>query len=376
MFCKKCKKELIAGAAYCSYCGAAQIKKPRTKKARGNGLGTVYWDKTSWCAERTFGYETTSEGKLKRVYARKWGFTTKRAALEYLSSLSPDSKQDYTLQDLWLAWSKIELPELSKSTQTSYRIAYKRLGPLKFKKITEVVLSDLEAAIKGLTHDTAKDLKNLFSKLFKRAMADSIVSVNLSEHLRLPPSISKPTEKLSDAEVASLWQAWLSGRTFAGFILLLIYTGMMPGELFKLEKDMINYETQTIIGCGLKTKKRKEMPIVFPDFIAPVLKKLCDISKSRINRVLCMNKDRFYDEFKILKQELNINPEATPYSARRTTGTQLGLHGIPPALITEVMRHTNYNTTVKHYTVLDTAPLVSAVNLLYNSGVNGTSTKP
>lgn len=51
----------------------------------------------------------------------------------------------------------------------------------------------------------------------------------------------------------------------------MIYSGMMPGELMQAEKKMTHWDTQEIIGCGLKTKKRKETPIVIADIVVPVL---------------------------------------------------------------------------------------------------------
>ena len=46
---------------------------------------------------------------------------------------------------------------------------------------------------------------------------------------------------------------------------------MMPGELMQAEKNMTHWDTQEIIGCGLKAKKRKETPIVIADIVVPVL---------------------------------------------------------------------------------------------------------
>ena len=127
----------------------------------------------------------------------------------------------------------------------------------------------------------------------------------------------------------------------------MIYSGMMPGELFALKKDMINWEAHEIHGCGLKTKKRKETPIVFPALIEPVLRDLSEQSKSRANYVLCMNRDKFYVEFHEALKRLGI-PDRTPYSCRHTTATALALGNIAPSVIQEVMRHTKFTTTERY----------------------------
>ena len=61
----------------------------------------------------------------------------------------------------------------------------------------------------------------------------------------------------------------------------MIYTGAMPGEVFRVRKSMINWETQGIIGAGLKTRARKKNPIVVCDIMIPVLEILCDRVEGR-----------------------------------------------------------------------------------------------
>lgn len=69
----------------------------------------------------------------------------------------------------------------------------------------------------------------------------------------------------------NIWEDYGKGNLISKYILLMIYSGMMPGELMQAEKNMTHWDTQEIIGCGLKTKKRKETPIVIADIVVPVL---------------------------------------------------------------------------------------------------------
>lgn len=73
-----------------------------------------------------------------------------------------------------------------------------------------------------------------------------------------------------------MWEDYAAGNHFTGYILLMIYTGMMPGELFDLRKNMIDFDAHTIIGCGKKTKKRKDTPLVISNVVEPVLRDLYD----------------------------------------------------------------------------------------------------
>ena len=150
------------------------------------------------------------------------------------------------------------------------------------------------------------------------------------------------------------------------YILLMIYTGMMPGELFAFKKDMIDWDTNEIRGCGLKTKKRKETPIVFPQLIAPVLLDLCQHSDSRIGNVLCMSRDRFYGAFHAALARCGAR-DLKPYSCRHTTATALALGNIAPSVIQEVMRHTKFSTT-QRYIHPDMAAAHAAVDTLLAQG--------
>ena len=68
-------------------------------------------------------------------------------------------------------------------------------------------------------------------------------------------------------------------------MLLMIYTSMMPGELLSFKTDMIDYDRHEIYGCGKKTKKRKDTPIVFREIIEPILKELSKKSTSKTGKI-------------------------------------------------------------------------------------------
>ena len=98
-----------------------------------------------------------------------------------------------------------------------------------------------------------------------------------------------------------------------GFALIMIYSGMMPGELLKCKKEMIDFQQQTIAGAGLKTKERRSKPIVIPDFIIPILQEICDSHGHK--SLVGMNRDRFYECYHEMAARLDIR-DLPPYSCR------------------------------------------------------------
>lgn len=332
---------------------------------RGNGQGSARKRGKTWTAIWTIG-TVVEDGRLRQIRQTKGGFRTKTEALAYAAN-PPSlvaSERVPTLQEYWETWSKTSLPKMSKSKQTAYKIAKRKVERIMLLPVDKINIKLLQETVdaKATTYYPAKDIKTVLTHLYKRAVAEGWVTTNLAEFIELPTLEEEELQPFNEDELRSFWDAYGKGDTFVGFILLMIYTGMMPGELMKLKKDMIDWDASEIRGCGLKTKKRKETPIVFPEIIAPVLLDLCQRSESRIGNVLCMNKDRFYPEFHAALARCGAR-DLKPYSCRHTTATALALGNIAPSVIQEVMRHTKFSTT-QRYIHPDMTAAHAAVNAL------------
>lgn len=363
MLCKKCKQQIPNDSKFCNLCGTSQtesLKKKSGGRKRGNGTGSVVKDGSSWKAIVTIGWHEVN-GKLRPVRRTKQGFKTKKEALEYIPTLRNEKrKKKCTLHILYNAWSTSAMLKLSKSKQTAYKIAYKKIADIEYYNIADLTIEDLQRVIdtKATSYYTARDIKVLLSHLYKRACAQQDVLSNLAEYIVLPKLEESKQENFTEAEINQLWNAYAGGDNFIGYILLMIYSGMMPGELMKLEKSMIHLETQEIIGCGLKTKKRKETPIVIADAVIPVIQHLTELVEG--DKILPYDKDMFYSEYHAALSRAGVR-NLDPYSCRHTTATALALGNIAPSVIQEVMRHSKITTT-QRYIHVDTAPMLQAVN--------------
>lgn len=347
-------------------CGAKQTIAVG-RRTRGNGQGTAIKRGNTWTAIWTTEiYPDTEEKKIHQKRRWKGGFKTKTAALAYAANPRPDIEEIPTLRSYWDGWSKSDMLDLSKSKQTAFNIAWGKLVDLAGTPMNELTINKIQDCIdqKATTHYPAKDMKTVLSHLFKRAVAEGNARTNLADFIRLPPLEEKELAPFTEIELHKLWTAYGNGDRFIGFVLLMIYTGMMPGELLKFKKDMVDWDKNEISGCGLKTKKRKETPIVFPDMIAPILTDLIQNSKSRdgIGYVVGMNRDNFYNEYHEALKRAGVR-DLPPYSCRHTTATALALGNIAPSVIQEVMRHTKFSTT-QRYIHPDSASALAAVNTI------------
>ena len=378
MDCRKCSRALPEDAIFCCYCGVKQ-EITRKHRKRANGTGTVFRYRGGWVVEYTEGWDIV-DGDLRRKTRRKYGFKTSKDAEDALAEIrariqagtEEESKKKVlikTVAQLWESYSASELPMRGKSTQDAYNVAWRKRikGTIGDRPIDEIGLDDLNAIVAGCTYDPAKDVRDLMSILFQRAIVDRQTTVNPAPMMTLPLQQSEEVVPWNASEISTLWKAWGNGERVAGYCLLMIYSGMMTGELLRCKEDMINWEDQQIIGCGLKTKKRKEMPIHFPHIIEPILRELCATKSGKRGGegyILDVSERAFYERFAKMKTALDIRPEVRPYSSRHSTGTELTLMGVEPAIIIDIMRHKNYTTTLKHYTKIPSNVLVDALNAM------------
>lgn len=361
MLCRKCKKEIPDSSAFCCWCGIRQEIK-RSARTRPNGSGTAYRDLRTklYICEVTLGYDPVTGDRIRK---RKYGFKTKSEALAYAPTLKGETRASkvYNLSMYHHVWS--QTANLSKSKETAYRIAWEKLSPIAYTPIRDLDISTLQSLVseKAPTYYPARDMRTLLSHLFKLAIADQQVTVNLAQYIKLPSLEEESPEPFTESELSSFWSSYDAGDTFVGYILLMVYTGMMPGELFIFRKDMIDWDQRLIIGCGLKTKVRKSTPIVVADCILPVLQHLCDSTPGE--KVLRMNRDHFYEEFHLALSRCGCR-DLTPYSCRHTTATALALgDNVAPSVIQKVMRHSKFTTT-QRYIHPDVSDALSAVNTI------------
>ena len=365
MECIKCKKPLQDDFLYCPYCGKKQItQKAKTSRSRPNGTGTVYKRGKTWTASYVHGYVIQEDGKLKTVRSTKGGFRTKKEAMEFLPALqnAPERKVP-NLLELWEIYNQSKkYLKLSDSRKEKYEIAWKKLDSLWFFKIDKLTTFDLQNAVDSNadTYYTARDLKNLLSKLYQTAMPDEFVKTNLSEYIELPDLNAKEQQPFRSEEIQKLWADYTAGNWWTGYILLMVYTGMMPGELLDARKEHIDWEGRQIVGAGKKTAKRRETPIVLADFILPVLADLCEHTDG--DKLIRINKDRFYETYYSTLERAGCR-RLTPYSCRHTAATTLALENIPPSVIQQIMRHAKFSTTEK-YIHIDVEPMRQAINML------------
>ena len=317
----------------------------RKPKSRGNGQGTAFKRGRTWTSCVTVGWILPEDPTKPRKPIRrtKGGFATKAEAINYCSTLLAGGvekrKEAPRLSEYWETYSKGKMLEISKGKQSAYRTAWNKLKPIHDVRIDCISVDLLQKTIDSSckTFDPSKDCKSLLSNLFELAAAERIAARELPSFISLPEH--KETERIpfSIDEQKAIWKAYDDGDIRAAVPLLMIFTGMMPGELQHLKVEHIDLEKRIIIRAGLKTKIRKRTPVVLADSILPVVEDLIAHAQPS-GYIWKRNEKAWYENYYAVLESAGCR-KLSPYSCRHTTATALAVdQNIAPQTIKKIMR--------------------------------------
>ena len=304
---------------------------------RANGQGSVYKRGHYWTAQVTIGHYETGGPK----YKRKGGFRTKTEALEALPTLKAlaTAKPVPTVSYYYKAFCAGKGAAISEDKKTAYRIAYDRLKPIHTTPVNELTVTVLQELVSSTCKSfyPARDVRVLLNHIFRLAAVDGNANPALPSLIEIPKLKEAHREAFTDDEQKLLWASWEAGKAGAAIPLIMIYTGMMTGEMRRLEASMIDLEKMEITGVGLKTKERRSKSVLIPDAIVPILQDL--IAQHPDGALYNVNETEFYTMYYSALEEAGITRHLTPYSCRHTTATALAISaGVAPQTVQRIMR--------------------------------------
>ena len=342
-------------------------RKPRPK-VRGNGQGTAYKRGQTWTACVTVDWVFPSDPSKpkKPIRKTKGGFRTKKDALAYCPTLLNGGyekpQEAPRLSAYWKTYSEGDMLKISKGKQSAYRTAWNKLKAIHDVRVNSITVDLLRKTVSEActTFDPAKDCKSLLSNLFELAAADRYAPRELPSYIILPEHTQKERIPFSKEEQKKIWKAYDDGDRRAAAHLLMIYTGMMPGELQNLRLEHIDLKARTITRVGIKTKVRQRTPVVLADCILPVVEDLIAHAQ-KSGYIWKRNEDAWYEDYYGLLKKAGCR-RLTPYSCRHTTATALAIDKrIAPQTIRKVMRWSS-TKMLDRYAHPDQDDALAAVN--------------
>jgi len=355
VICTKCKQETVQGAIFCHWCGKKlTITKKARAKSRGNGTGCAYYDSARryWIAQVVVGYRDPSDLEKQRIPVKKTkgGFRRREDALAYCQELKNGRQKPVEAPALSVYWETYKngaYEDLSASKKQAYRTAWKKLEKIHSTRIDQLTVADLQdlVAEKCPSYYTARDVRTLLVNLFRIAAAEGYVRQEIPTFIRLPQLEETEQAPFSETEQKALWKRYEDGDLRAAAPLLMIYTGMMPGEAMALRVDQIDLAGHRIHGAGM---------------IIPLVQDLIDNAQPS-GFIWKRDEKLWYDDYHAVLKDAGCR-DLPPYSCRHTTATALAVtKNIAPQTVKKVMRWSTARM-LDRYAHPDQSDALKAVN--------------
>lgn len=237
-------------------------------------------------ARVTKGWEFNKEtGKKKQIYVTIGYFASRKEAMMALSQYHADpyvlDRGTITFAEAHEKWAEQAYPKMGKSMLYQLKSAYKRAEPLhnmKMKDIRLMHMQEIMDSIKDYSSTLQDKQKTLFRRVFEFCMANDLVEKDYSTFVKTnsTPKEDSIHSSYTDKEIKMLWDNLNLGIPLkysakdirdvypVDTILMMIYTGVRPGELLKLENENIDLEKRYFIG-GSKTDAGKSRVVPIHD---------------------------------------------------------------------------------------------------------------
>lgn len=238
-----------------------------------NGFGNV--SKLSgnrrkpWRARKTEEWKLVN-GKRKQIFTTIGYYETRAQAIQALAEYNANpwdiSKTTITLKEVYEKWSADKFESISASNINGYKASWKLCEPIKDMRFIDIKLSHLQGVVdsSGKNPPTLKKFKILFNQLFDFAIMNEIISKdkNIVEYVKIGEA-EKSTKhyRFTNEEIETMW-LWSNKNDYVQVMLMLIYSGVRPGELFNLKKEDVDIENKIFnIKKGKNENAIRKVPI-------------------------------------------------------------------------------------------------------------------
>lgn len=350
--------------------------------------------------------------KTARYNGKKYEATgkTEAEALRKLAEKLADAKRgesavggSMTVNAWYAQWVELYkgskgLTEKSlKMYEEKYRLHIKPyIGSMKMKDVRDVHLQRILNSQSGKSASHVKKIRMILQQMFKRARQSRIIPYDPAELLELPAVRQGRRRSITEAERAAIL-AVAETHQAGLWVLMLLYTGMRPGETAALtwgDVDLDHGEIhvraakesgnrtikdpKTAAGVRdipihaallpkLRAAKGPPAALVFPTR-AGTIQNESSLRRmwASFRRALDIQMGAKVEKGEIVRSV--VAPDLTPYCLRHTFCTDLQRAGVPINVAKELMGHADIQTTANIYTHRDADLLHQSIALLDGTG--------
>lgn len=240
-----------------------------------NGFGNVSKlsgkRRNPWRARKTTGWTIDEKTqKAKQSYITIGYYPTRQSALQALSEYNTNpydlDANKITFAEVFEKWSEKKFEEISPSNINGYKASYKLCESIYNMKFADIKLAHLQAIVdkSGKNFPTLKKLKAMLNQMFDYATMHEIISKDrhIVEYLNIGKEEQSTRHyRFSKSEIDALWR-WSDGNEYVQVILMLIYSGVRPSELFNAKCSDVDLEEGYFsIAKGKNVNATRKVPI-------------------------------------------------------------------------------------------------------------------
>lgn len=325
---------------------------------RGNGQGTILREPNG-----TYTAVATSYATGERRTRKKRGFVRKRDAAAWLASVNwaMPTGNPVTFRELYEEWSPLYFATVSAKRASIMRGVYARCTRLYNMRWVDIGVRHMQTLINDQpeTYYPRRDMKVLFSLMGQYAIVSGYADRDFSGALKLPPKTPPHKEPFTSEEVELLWHDYeRTADPYTGAALVMIYTGMRYGELVGATPELVHLDDGYMMG-GAKTEAGRSGEVILVPIIRPLVKRL--VVDGGLPRV---SDTAFRKHYERALARAGTRPH-TIHECRHTTANVLAIAGVPPAIISDVMRHSSYVQTMEYTHASRAAKLEAVTSALH-----------
>lgn len=240
-----------------------------------NGFGNVSKlpgkRRNPWRVRKTSGWKLDEDTKtVKQTYITIGYYETRQQALQALSKYNTNpydlEANKITFAEVYEKWSEKKFEDISASNVNGYKASYNMCKAIYNIKFADLKLHHLQSIVdnSGKNFPALKKLKILFNQLFDYAVMHELISKDrhVVEYLNIgKEEKSDKHYRFTNAEIDTLWR-WSEGNEYVKVILMLIYSGVRPGELFNTKCTSVDIEAKYFtIEKGKNVNAARKVPI-------------------------------------------------------------------------------------------------------------------
>lgn len=355
MKCKKCKQEIPDNSIFCLYCGKKQITTSKKPVRRRKGQGSIIL-RSDLSSKK---YEAQYKGNYVGCFS-SYDEADEAIAKFRVAAIAKNDYYNYSVEKVYNHWKAETFDNLTYDVQKKYDSVFKNyFSDIKSMKMRDIKTLHLQkivdhaAALYG--YDICAKIRTVARGICEQAMKNDIINKNYGALLSLPAKKKPEKHIFSKEQIKLLWKH--KKNSDVQLILILIYTGIRPGELFSTEIKNI-YLDQKYFITGIKTEAGKNRPVPIADCILPffrdVYNRTCERGKSRLLQGEITqdrwSKEQFYPALKMCGIIEDTDDHTyTPYSCRHTFFSMQKQLKTDPALLTAMFGHADEEVGNRNY---------------------------